>query len=195
MKNILISVFLLILLCGCEFNNYAESNYSNGEYNHTESSITNKDNEYETVYKASTYKVGTDIPSGDYIIFANEGRGYFSINADSYGDSIIENENFNYNVIIRIEDGQYLELSRSYAVPYEDIETLNTTKDGMFKVGVHIEAKEHKLCTNNNRGYYAVYNGPLGKDGDIVTNDNFENCTYISVKEGQYLLLSRAYIQ
>ena len=152
-------------------------------------------NANQTVYRASTYKIGTDMPSGEYIVFSERNSGYFSINSDSSGNSILSNDNFDYNTIVKVNDGEYLELSRAYAIPFDEVDSLDTSKTGMFKVGKHIEAKEYKICSTSSSGYYAVYDGPLGKDENIITNDNFSGCTYITVKNGQYLKLSRATIQ
>ena len=152
-------------------------------------------NTNQIVYKASTYKIGTDMPSGEYIVFSERNSGYFSISSDSSGNSILSNDNFDYNTIIKVNDGEYLKLSRAYAIPFNEVNSLDISKIGMYKVGKHIEAKEYKLCSTSSSGYYAVYDGPLGKDENIVTNDNFSGCTYITVRDGQYLQLSRATIQ
>ncbi len=151
-------------------------------------------------YSEGTYKVGTDIPAGEYCIYCTSSvSGYYSVSADSKGDSIIGNENFDYNAFVTISDGQYLELSRSMAIPVSAIDgvsyKIDTSKTGMFRVGIDIPAGEYKLLNDSEfGGYYCVYNSS-NPDADIVTNDNFEGQAYVTVSDGQYLLLSRCKIE
>lgn len=139
------------------------------------------------------YKVGADISPGTYILFADEKTtGYICVSSDSNGDDIIFNENFGYNCIITINEGQYIELNRAYALTYSDGISLNSDGEGFFKVGVHIKAGEYKLTSKSDQsGYYAIYDMPLCGDEDIISNKNFDNDCYVTVKEGQYLLLNR----
>lgn len=153
-----------------------------------------------TSYKEGTYKVGTDIPSGEYCIYSTSNiSGYYSVNADSKGDSIIGNDNFVYNAFLTVSDGQYLELSRAIAVPVSEIDgvtyKIDTSGSGTFRVGIDIPAGEYKLSSEGQdySGYYCVYNNSE-PDTKIVSNDNFEGQTYITVSDGQYLLLSRCKI-
>lgn len=80
----------------------------------------------------------------------------------------------------------------------EDLETAEsveptTTKasipPGTYKVGTDIEAGEYKLtATGTSMGYYAVLNS--SDPFDIASNNNFENQSYVTVNDGQYLELS-----
>ena len=64
----------------------------------------------------------------------------------------------------------------------------------MLKVGYDIMPGEYKLVvTGNLPGYYCVYDS--SRQVDIVANDNFKNGTWVTVKYGQYLVLSRCHIQ
>lgn len=74
-------------------------------------------------------------------------------------------------------------------------EKIATYSAGTYKVGSDIPAGEYKLINDSELGgYYCVYNNS-NPDADIVTNDNFEDQTYITVSDGQYLLLSRCKIE
>lgn len=147
-----------------------------------------------TTYKSGMYKVGTDIPEGEYIVFAdNSISGYVEVSSSSTGelDDIIANENMSYNTIITIKDGNYLTLSGAYAVPFDEVTELDTSGEGMFKVGKHIKAGEYKLeCTNGISAYYEVSSNSSHNIDSIITNDNFDNNAYITVKDGQYLTIS-----
>ena len=141
-----------------------------------------------TEYSAGTYKVGTDIPAGEYILYSSDDSGYFCVSSDSNQADIIFNDNFDYNSIITIYDREYLELSRCSAIPFSENPDVDTTAAGMFKVGTHIPAGEYKLETSDS-GYYCIYAD--SRHDDIIANDNFEGQNYVTVSDGQYLLLSR----
>lgn len=146
----------------------------------------------KTRFESGQYKVGTDIEAGEYVFFTESGKGYFSVSTDSNGSDIIANDNFSYNSIMRIEDGEYLKLSRCYAVPIEEAQELPINKANMFKIGIHLSAGEYKLLTEE-KGYYGIYSDD--RQQDIVANDNFDSMSYITVSDGQYLKLSRCYIE
>ena len=154
---------------------------------------TNISSIYATKYESGQYKVGTDIPAGEYVIFADGGLGYFEVTAGANGDDIIANENFEYNSIMTIVDGEYLKLSRAYAVPIEDVESLPMDTADMFKIGVFLPAGEYKVVSDSDSGYYCIYGD--NRQGDIIANDNFDGQSYLTVSDGQYLVLSRCHIE
>ena len=143
-------------------------------------------------YENSTYKVGSDMPAGEYVIFATDGSGYFCLSSDSSGNSIIANDNFDYNSIITIEEGEYLKLSRCYAEPISSAGDINTKGPAMYKIGKHLKSGEYKLEAIGSSGYYCVYSD--NKQNEIYDNDNFDGTTYVYVSDGQYLKLSRCRI-
>ena len=141
------------------------------------------------------YKVGVDIQPGIYMAFTTGSSGYFAVTADSNGDDIIANDNFSNNGIFELKDGQYLELSRAYAVRYEDAPALGPVngilKEGVYKVGQHIPAGEYKLraVAGASSAYYCLFSDPNGDK--IISNDNFSGERYVTIKDGQFLELSR----
>ena len=141
-----------------------------------------------TKYAKGNYKVGVDIPPGEYVVMADGEKGYFCVSSDSNQDDILYNDNFNYNSIITINNGEYLELSHSYAIPIAENPDVEVSGAGMFKVGLHIPSGEYKLEVTGNRGYYCIY--PDSRQDDIIANDIFEGQNYVTVSDGQYLLLS-----
>lgn len=152
-----------------------------------------------TQYGPSVYKVGVDIPAGEYKVYPQGGSGYFGICMDANCDQIIRNENFNGQMYINISNGQFLDLTRCYAVPVYEA-ALYTPENGVYvpgeyKVGVEIPAGEYRLTAlGGAKGYYGIevplYNG----DRQIVSNDNFQNAAYVAVRNGQILRLIRCCI-
>ena len=154
-----------------------------------------------TTYKPGTYIAGDDIPAGEYKIFTDS-MGYVEVSKDSSGemDSIITNDNFTTFIYLTIEDGQYLKLQMSEAVPVEEAPAYDSDDgyvEGMYKVGVDIPAGEYNVISDNDdmMAYIEVSKDSTGSMESIVTNDNFEGNKYITVEEGQYLTLQMAHIE
>ena len=150
-------------------------------------------------YKEGTYKVGVDIPAGEYYIKQTDDyMTYFAICSDSSGKNILENENFNNWHFVTVKNGQYLTVNRGkFAAVSSILMELDNQHlpEGMYRVGIDIPAGEYKLfCTGSNMGYLCVYDSSTA-DRDIITNDNFNNNQYITVKKGQYLQINRCYAQ
>lgn len=152
-------------------------------------------------YQNGTFKVGTDIEAGEYMLLAAEDGGYLCVSSDANKDDIIYNEIFKNNLIATFFDGEYVELSRCIAVPFDVVPDdlnglINDYIDygAMYKVGENISAGEYKLkaTSDNLKGYYCIYSS--SRHDDIIANDNFDNETYVNVADGEYLLLSRCKI-
>lgn len=145
-------------------------------------------------WKEGMYKVGTDIPAGEYVLVSS-GGGYFEICSDSTGsfDSIISNGSFDTNSIVSISDGMYFDFSRSDAYSIDACPDLDISKEGMFKVGKHLPAGEYKIHSDS-EGYVQVSSDSSQSFESIISNDNFSGDSYITLSDGQYLTLVRAYI-
>ena len=74
------------------------------------------------MYGEGTYRVGIDIPAGEYKVTAISDRGcYIEVCSDSYGvfDSIISNDNIDTTGYISVKDGNYLTVNRGEFTPVE----------------------------------------------------------------------------
>lgn len=146
-------------------------------------------------YVSAQYKVGVDIPAGEYVLIGES--SYFAITSDANGSDIIFNENFDNDYIVTLNDGEYFTLKRGTAYPFEQYcssNTIDTSQSScMLKIGVNLPAGEYKLSSANGDGYYCIYTD--SRCSDIVANDNFDSSTYITVSDGQYLLFKRCTLQ
>lgn len=146
----------------------------------------------ENPYMPGMYKVGSDLPAGEYCFVASGGSGYACVSSDSNQDDILENEMFDHTWFVTVSDGQYLEASRCAFVVADDvvlnIEPDGSFKDGTYRVGIDIPAGEYKL-TSTDGGYYCIYKDSV-PPFDIVSNDLFDGSSYVTVKDGQYLSTS-----
>ncbi|MBR3564283.1 MAG: hypothetical protein IKN92_05770 [Clostridia bacterium] len=139
------------------------------------------------------YKVGIDIQPGEYVVFCDSSLGYFSVTKDPNGDDIIFNETFDYNSFFTVKEGEYVKISGAYAYPVEGNEfELDTSGEGMFRVGIDIPAGEYKVTADDDHGYYCIYKN--SRHGNIVNNDFFSGSSYIKIKDGQYLILDDCHI-
>ena len=143
-------------------------------------------------YKAGTYKVGSDISAGEYKLTATS-SGYYCVYPDSSKSSILENDNFTVVDYITVEDGQYLVVKDATFVAIADATPTSTLKSsGVYKVGYDCAAGEYKITqVGSTLAYYCVYDNST-VDRDIVDNDNFENSDYVTVEDGEYLVINRA---
>lgn len=91
----------------------AEDNEQESSEETTDSQPTEQ--QPRTYWGEGMYKVGVDIPAGEYNVTAELGESaYLEVSADSTGDSIITNDVFENNLYITVTDGQYLTLKRCY---------------------------------------------------------------------------------
>ncbi|WP_172370865.1 hypothetical protein [Sporosarcina jiandibaonis] len=154
--------------------------------------------------KAGTYKVGADLPAGEYLVFSN-GHTYIESAKDSSGnlDSIIFNDNLmnNAHAYVTLNEGEYFKMTGGEMYPVEDAKSVipedGLYQDGMYKVGKDISAGEYKviLTSDLGMGYLEVSADSSHQLGSIITNDNVQADTYITVKENQYLKLQGLEIQ
>ena len=145
-------------------------------------------------YEEGQYKVGMDIPAGKYVAWCIDNRygGYFCVSSDANQDDILFNEIFDVNSLLEIREGEYVEANRCLLIPMDEFYaeyTIKTDITGtMLRVGYDIQAGEYKLqAEEGESGYYCIY-GELRQE-DILVNDIFEKTTYVTIKEGQYLIL------
>lgn len=150
-------------------------------------------------YDEGKYKVGIDFIAGEYVLLnTSKYDGYFAISSDANGRKTIANGLFEVNSIITVYDGEYLELSRCTAIKATDFYssyTIKTDLDGtMLKVGYDILPGEYKLiAAAGTSGYYSIYND--SRQTKIIDNGLFKNNTWVTVKNGQYIVLSRCHVQ
>lgn len=142
------------------------------------------------------YKVGDDLPAGEYYVKCNTNNLYIEVASDSSGDldSIIYNLNTEGGVYITVEDGEYLEISGGDLYELDKAPDRGAEngvyKDGMYKVGEDIPAGEYNVKSTGDLAYIEVSSNSRHQIEDIITNDNFENNKFVTLEDGQYIILS-----
>lgn len=152
-------------------------------------------------YEEGTYKVGKTIPSGTYCLINNEDKGsaeleidYDSLNKFSSIALMLSTNTYAY---FSIKEGEYLEIEQGYAIPLDDfhtdsLETYSDISSGMYLVGKDIPAGEYEVyCTSEfGNAKYTVYSEiPSSKDNIFVAADYIDKNGFITVSDGQYILL------
>jgi len=153
-------------------------------------------------YEDCTYYVGIDMQPGEYVLVSSSDYGgYFCVSTDANQEDIIFNGIFDTNSIITVERGEYVKLSRCVAVKSSDFYgeyTIKKTNYGtMLKVGYGYDLAPGTYRVKSDPsgdydGYYCIYNS--SRQDKIVSNDLFTGSTYVTVTQGQYLVLSRCCI-
>lgn len=157
------------------------------------------------VYDTGDYVQG-DIPAGEYAFVKLSNFGSYYSEEDMSGE-IIDNENFasfgyvqvhgignitTDGVLVSVNAFDRLGVTGAKQL-YEIInEQNNYNQSGYYKVGVDIPSGTYTV-ESIGRGYYAILTGPISNN-DIVDNDNFNGTSRITLRDGQYLELSRAQI-
>lgn len=162
----------------------------------------------EPGFESGMYKIGQDMPAGEYKLYSTEGLSgvsYFEIAKDSSNtiESIIANDNFYSFTYVTLAEGQYFKLTDARAVPVNDAAVSDPENgkysSGMYKVGFDIPAGEYKVFPEEDStlgyGYYEITSNSAHVLDSIIANDNFEDPRYITLKEGQYVKLNEAYIE
>ncbi len=145
-------------------------------------------------YPESTYKVGAQIPAGEYVVKGNAASATIYAYLDpNDSDSKLSYWSSNKCVIVTVKDGEYLEAVWGDIYPIEDTADLKPAdgiyKDGMYKVGFHMPAGTYKLTADVDTGYAEIYSsntGESGRDNLIVAEPE----TTFTVKEGQYVTIA-----
>lgn len=187
---------VMLTACGSSGGTATQNNNSAGSATTTSEQQPAESQDELEQYADGMYKVGTDIPAGEYILCPSA-TAYYQVATDSTGtlESIVSNDNFSGTRYITVSDGQYLTLTSCTAYPASYVSEGKVKNDnlsgGMYKVGVDIEAGEYKV-TPEGDGYYEVDSSSVGTLDSIVANENFSSDVYVTVSDGQYLKLSRA---
>lgn len=196
MKKKLVAGMIVLCLAGM----LSGCGGSNTVYDDAASSSAAQEEKSDKRINAGMYKIGKDIPAGEYILYAEKGdMAYWQDTSDSTGsfDSILGNGNFKNRAIVNIPDGTYFTLKRAVMYPTADAPKVafkdNIVPEGTYHIGIDFPAGEYTVTADQNQmGYIEVStdSNPL-KMHAIVTNDNFEGQRYITVEEGQYLRMDR----
>lgn len=146
------------------------------------------------------YRCGTDFEEGEYYILPLFSAGaIYEVSDSPNGWSWTY-----YRALRKIspKQGQYVNVAHgAIMVPADEVDTDNWTKYGVFLVGQDIPSGNYKMETLTDTYYSELYhvkgicgvyqhNARAVEDKPLESNLLFETQKYITLKDGQYLVLS-----
>lgn len=156
-------------------------------------------------YESGMYKVGTDIPAGEYFVMSDEyNSAYIELASDSTGEfeSTIMNDIIDTFRFITVTDGQYITIDDAQFTEADNA-IITQPEDGiyvegMYRVGIDIPAGEYLVQSeDSDMGFVEVTSNSTGNFDDIITNEIVEGSIYITISDGQYIKImdSKLYIK
>lgn len=155
---------------------------------------------FTEIWQDGVYRCGTDFPAGDYFVMSIVG-------AEAMYDVEGSPNDFSwsrYRILRRVtvKDGQYVRLPRGGVLVHaNEVDTSSWEKYGVFLVGKDLPEGEYKIttmtdyCTQiNTQGVRGAYQ--ISNDSPENTPEScsmlFDNQDYITLKNGQYLIITNA---
>lgn len=120
--------------------------------------------EYSSKYEDGTYKGGYDIPAGEYMVLSKPGkfakvRIYNTIQNNLSNDEIEKESIYiDYSYAFYISRFQYVDIKDGVIIPINDVEKLDITKDGVFRIGTDIPAGKYtfRLTPDRKTGFVGI---------------------------------------
>lgn len=206
--SVALAIFLLFSLCGCSSEKEAKDKINNSkqaENYPTHQEISYGFLDYKMFNKYLTngiYRCGSDFEPGTYYIFSIYG-------AEALYDVCDNPNNFSWSDYrmmrkVTVNEGQYVSLSAAaLLVSSNEVDTDDWKKYGVFLVGKDLPEGDYKITSITDK-YNTELNNISGIWGAYqISNDSPENepeyCsplfdkqTYISVQNGQYIIINNA---
>lgn len=149
-------------------------------------------------WEYATYRCGSDFPAGEYYIMSiTDAAAMYDVSDDP-----TDFQWSMYQVLrkVTVKDGQYVKIPHGgMMVHANEVDTSNWEKYGVFLVGKDLPEGEYKIETLNDycalintkgtRGAYQICEGSP-ENIPISCNMLFENQAYITLKNGEYLVIN-----
>lgn len=148
------------------------------------------------------YKVGRDIPAGDYVInyTGTTEYGDLYIESDSLNeiDSIVGQDSYRGRIYVTLTTGQYFTFDYGVTYPISIAPALDKSQpylhDGMYLVGTDIPSGTYTIVTKDvDYGYYVIYPDATHLYGVELDFDWLETNKTVTVTDGQYLFVFEGY--
>lgn len=154
------------------------------------------------IFEPLDYIIGSDLESDEYILFALPGQiGSFHLATDIMYEEIIAEEEFETNVILFVEDDEYLIFENSIAVRLQDYyssnRTIPTGRYGtMLVVGIDLEPGIYSFSEKPGKtGQCKVYLSSRHIEEDLAREYTGDELSNIELHSGEYVQLIDCCIQ
>lgn len=149
---------------------------------------------YATIFESDVYKIGVDMPAGEYKVFALDEYASYTLANDARGEDFVAYMSVDTFAYVSVEDDQFLELEDAFAVPIEEVDPIEIEDDkigpGVYRVGIDIEPGEYKVNAIDEYASYTIAGDP--NMDDYIDYSSIEKSNYIEVLDGEYLQLEDA---
>lgn len=146
-------------------------------------------------YNSGSYKIGKDIPAGEYVFYAEQDElGVVTVKDGNAADSEeLEFSTFYGNGFFTLDEGMYLNVTDANFYPVtEDLRVQYTENDAEYRVGIDIPAGEYNL-ESTEPGIFGsnvtVKSSSKVDELCIEMLEFFEGTYSVTVKDGQYIEL------
>ncbi len=157
------------------------------------------------VYVTGIYKVGRDIPAGEYVARKNSSAPYaagitFRKSTDYFSGESLDMRTVDTPTYITLEAGEYVEIVQGNLSPATNKSIAKENSDGsyssgMYKVGVDIPAGKYMLTPITSNAMYNIYKDSLYTSSSILkTGTGLKNTVEIKLQSGQYIEFTGAKI-
>lgn len=146
-----------------------------------------------SVYYSGTYKIGTDIPAGEYLLTANNDDAFYFTSNDAAGDDWVGLGSPNPTLYATLRTGDYVTLESTKAYPVATAPKVAVKADGSFlpgqyKVGRDIPAGTYVINfpATTNYGYMFIESNSFNENDATVGYDFYRGRIYVTLMTGQY---------
>ena len=151
------------------------------------------------VYEGGTYRVGQDIPEGDYLLQEYDDAVFAGVvvRAGEAADADLINYSvINRQVMIHLTSGTCVTISEARALSLEAVTVAGlengTVAEGSYLVGLQIPAGSYtaKMMDKAPLSSYSVYDGILGTNAQLIKFEILHGDAALELSEGDYVELS-----
>ena len=135
-----------------------------------------------------SYKVGDQMPKGEYLLTATNGAGHATVSEDGEKKSVKLSKAFPKSTVILADEGDYVEIAGADAELAEPGQKTDLTSDGTFEAGVHVQPGTYALVADEGEGWFCVYAD--SKQNSIKAEGVVSGETQVTIENGNCLEIS-----
>ena len=173
-----------------------------GKIIHSSKATVSGANNASGVYHEGAYRVGKDLPAGEYLVYSSSGETIADCAVYKNPDLFAEDSSFRgvsaYTpVYITLDNGEYVEIAGGSLKAASSSPIARPDKDGayddicMYKVGKDIQPGKYKLVPDDadEEYMYAIYKDSYYRDASGVVREDYEatGVVELNLKDGQYI--------
>ena len=137
-----------------------------------------------------SYKVGSDVEVGEYLLVAPDGFGSVTVSEDEEKTSVKISKSFPDSAIVNLVEGDRIELTGASARICEPGQKPDFSKGGSFKAGIHFDSGTYSIVPieGEGNGYFRIYGDTSYKS--IKAEGPVSAETQVTVEDGNVLELT-----